>query len=87
MLAYIIRLAMMLRYRTINVDTSLALLAAPGKPSVLAGIDPFQIWFWVLVGIGLIVTRQLGRRMAIATCTTLAIIATATRVGLVYAGM
>jgi len=87
LLAYIIRLSMMLSYRTINVDTSLGLLAAPGKPSVLAGIDPFRIWFWVLVGMGLIVTRQLGRRMAIATCATLGIMATAAHVGLVYAGM
>ena len=87
LLAYIIRLAMMLHYRTINVDTSLGLLAAPGKLSALAAIDPFRIWFWVLVAIGLIVTRQLSRRTAIATCAVMAIMATAARVGLVYAGL
>ncbi|MEK7710303.1 MAG: YIP1 family protein [Planctomycetota bacterium] len=86
LLAYIIRLGMMLSYRTINVDTSLGLLAAPGKPSALAAIDPFRIWFWVLVAIGLIVTRQLSRRMAVASCAVMAILATAARVGLVYAG-
>ncbi len=86
LLAYILRLAMMIYYRTINVDTSLGLLAAPGKPSALAAIDPFRIWFWVLVAIGLVVTRQLGRRMAIASCALMAIVATLARVGLVYAG-
>jgi len=86
LLAYILRLAMMLHYRTINVDTSLGLLAAPGKLSALAAIDPFRIWFWVLIAIGLIVTRQLSRRTAIATCAVMAILATAARVGLVYAG-
>lgn len=86
LLAYIIRLGMMLSYRTINVDTSLGLLAAPGKLSALAAIDPFRIWFWVLVAIGLIVTRQLSRRMAVASCAVMAILATAARVGLVYAG-
>lgn len=85
LIAYIVRLAMMLRYRTI-VDAPLALLAAPGKPTVLAGIDPFRIWFWVLVTIGLVVTRQLSRRTAIATCAVMAILSTAARVGLVYAG-
>ena len=86
LLAYILRLAMMLYYRTINVDTSLGLLSAADKPSVLTAIDPFRIWFWVLVAIGLVVTRQLSRRMAIASCALMAIVATAARVGLVFAG-
>jgi len=67
-------LAMMWYYRTIDVGTTLAALAPPGKPSVLAAIDPFRIWFWVLVAIGLTVTRQLSRRMAIASCVFLGLV-------------
>jgi hypothetical protein len=44
---------------------------------VLAGIDPFRLWFWVLVGIGLCVTRQLGRRMAVGACVVMALVSSA----------
>ncbi len=71
LLGAVVGLAMMLQYRSMDVGTSLAALAPPGKPSVLAAIDPFRIWFWVLVAIGLTVTRQLSRRMAIAACVVM----------------
>lgn len=74
LLGAMIGLAMMWYYRTIDVGTTLAALAPPGKPSVLAAIDPFRIWFWVLVAIGLTVTRQLSRRMAIASCVLMGLV-------------
>jgi hypothetical protein len=81
---YIVRLAMVLCYRTTNVDTSLGMLAEPGKPTPLSAIDPFQIWFWVLVAVGLIVTRQLSRRMAVVSCTLMGLIAIGVRLALIY---
>ncbi|MHC4698088.1 MAG: YIP1 family protein, partial [Planctomycetota bacterium] len=79
LIAHIVRLAMVICYRTTEVNTSLEMLAAPGKPSALAAVDPFRIWFWVLVVIGLIVTRQLSRRMAIVSCTLMALTAAGLR--------
>ncbi|MCB9865889.1 MAG: YIP1 family protein [Phycisphaerales bacterium] len=68
----IVRFALMLRYHTLDVDTSLkplvAVLMAGGEPgrvevAALSGLatvlDPFRLWFWVAVLIGLHVTRQL----------------------------
>jgi hypothetical protein len=75
LVAVMLRMAMVIAYRTIDVDTSLAMLAPPGKPSWMSAIDPFRVWFWVLVGTGLIVTRQLGPRLAIASCVAMALIA------------
>jgi len=66
-----LRLGMMLYYKTTEVDTTLGALGTPGKPTILAAIDPFHIWFWVLVATGLIVTRQLSRKMAIAVCAAI----------------
>lgn len=85
LIAHVLRVAMMLTYRTIDVDTSLALLAPANKPTVLAAADPFLIWFWVLVAMGLTVTRQLTRRMAILSCVLLGLAAMGIRVGLQYA--
>jgi hypothetical protein len=81
-----LELAMMIFYRTTNVDTSLAALAAPGKPSFWLGIDPFNLWFWLLVGVGLVATNQLSRRMAIVAVFLLALVTTGARIGLAYAG-
>ncbi|MGD2111443.1 MAG: YIP1 family protein [Phycisphaerae bacterium] len=84
LVGYIVRLAMVMHYRTTEVDTSLKMLAPPGASSPLAAIDPFRIWFWILVAIGLIVTRQLSRRMAIASCTVMALITIGVKMALVY---
>jgi len=81
----IVRLAMVLYYRTGDVDTSFAMLAEPGTATWLAAVDPFRIWFWVLVGLGLVVTRQLSRRMAVVTCLLLALVAGGARVGFSFA--
>ncbi len=79
LVAHVLRLAMMLYYRSIYVDTSLGALATTKGLLWLGGIDPFRIWFWVLVGIGLAVTQQLSRRMAIISCVGLGLVTTAAR--------
>ena len=86
LLGAFVSFAMMYHYRTIDVNTSLGMLADPSKPSVLAAIDPFRIWFWVLVAMGLIVTRQLGRRMAIAACTMMCLGGMGIRAAMEFAG-
>ncbi len=84
--AYLLQLGMMFYYRRIDIDTSLAALAAPGKPTMLAAIDPFQIWFWVLIAMGLTVTQQLSRRMAIVACALLCLVGAGGRAALAFAG-
>lgn len=84
LVGYMVRLAMLFYYRTTDVDTSLGMLAQQGTPSPLSAIDPFRIWFWVLVALGLVVTRQLSRRMAIVSCTLMGLVAIGVRVALVY---
>lgn len=84
--AYALRLGMMLYYGTIEVDTSLGMLAEPGQPSVLAALDPFRLWFWWLVATGVAVTRQLSRRMAYLTCTLMFLAATGVRAGMQFVG-
>ena len=85
LIAYVLRVCMMMYYGTINIDTSLALLADPGRGTVLAAFDPFLIWFWILVALGLIVTQQLSRRMAIVSCSMLCIATMGLRVGVSFA--
>ncbi len=85
LISYVLRVCMMMYYGTMNVDTSLALLADPGQGTVLAAFDPFLIWFWILVAMGLIVTQQLSRRMAIVSCSMLCIATMGLRVGLSFA--
>lgn len=80
-----VRLAMVLFYRTVDVGTSLAMLGTPGEATALVAIDPFRVWFWVLVMAGLIATSQLSKRVAIASGTSLAVVAAASRVGLSFA--
>lgn len=77
-----VRLALMLQHGTLKVDTSAALLTrlipAQSGPegmivlvlsNLLAGIEPFHIWFWLLVAIGLSVTSQLrGWRLWLTCC-------------------
>ena len=66
------RLLMMIRFETEFVDTSLAPLArlmhvadasaAPpvaGLAGLLTAVDPFRIWFWLILAIGLMTTSQL----------------------------
>ena len=73
LVGYAVRLAMIFYFKTMRVDTSLAGLGGDSGSALLAGVDPFRIWFWILVGLGLMVTRQLGRKAAVASCTLLAL--------------
>jgi hypothetical protein len=67
--ALILQLAMMIFFKSTAVDTTLRALGRPGKPTLWGAVDPFRIWFWVLVAIGLITTQQLSRWKAIIVCT------------------
>jgi hypothetical protein len=80
-----LELAMMVYYGSTRVDTTLAAMAPPGKASFWQGIDPFNLWFWALVGVGLIVTNQLSRKMAVFAVVLLAAVTTGARIGLAYA--
>lgn len=84
--AYVLQFTMMLYYRTHEVDTSLGMLFPVGQASGLSAVDPFRIWFWILVAIGVTVTHQLSRRMAIVTCTLMFLVASGARVALEFAG-
>lgn len=84
LVAFGLVLAMLVAFQTTRVNTSLAMLAEPGSPTVLSAIDPFRVWFWVLVAMGLTVTRQLTRRMAILACSLFCAIALGVRMGLAY---
>lgn len=83
---YALRFAMVMYYRTTTVGTSLGSLARAGGPKFLAAIDPFHLWFWVLVAMGLMVTHQLSRRMAMASCAMMALGAVGVRVVAAYSG-
>lgn len=83
--AGLLRLVMMVLYRTTDVDTSLAMLAEPGKATILAAFDPFRFWFWIVLAIGMVVTQQLSRRMAIISCATMCLLATGARIGVIHA--
>jgi len=71
-----LRLAMQMHYRSLDVQASLGVLVPPGEEhkvlhAVLSAVDPFQVWFWVLVAMGLVVCGQLSRRAAVVSCTLL----------------
>ena len=92
------RVVLMLRYETLEVDTSLALLArlmaredGADLMSVavvsgsLSALDPFRIWFWLVVITGLSATAQLPGWRAWVTCSLCWLVAAGTRCGLVVA--
>lgn len=82
--AIITRLGMMIAYRTIDVSTSLEMLRPKGKAPYLAAFDPFVVWFWLLIVLGVTTTQQLSRRMAIAACLLMFVLGAAVRVGIEY---
>ena len=98
LLGLLVRLGLMLHFRTLEVDTSLSLLAwlpAGGKGldakllAALAGglsaLDPFRIWFWLVVIAGLKATCQLVGWRAWATCSLCWLITAGVRAGLAVA--
>ncbi len=74
-------LALRVHFRTLDVDSSAALIlrllpAGAGGPvpaqagwgGLLSAVDPFRMWYWGLVVIGLTTTAQLSRWRAVLTC-------------------
>ncbi len=84
LVAYVLRTVIMVSYRTLDIDTSLKMLSGGDGPTFLAAIDPFRIWFWGLVAVGLVVTQQLSRRMAFVSCGLLCLLTTGVRIAWVY---
>ena len=97
-LRLLMTLALMLRYETLQVDTSLALLArlmakddGAGSMSVavasgaLSALDPFGMWFWLVVVIGLSATAQLRGWRVWVTCSLCWLVAGGVRCGLAVA--
>lgn len=91
-------LLLMLRYRTLEIDTSLAILTRiigdPGQTSaemlvvwqgLLSAIEPFRIWFWLVIISGLSATAQLRGWRAWVTCSLCWLIATGGRTALAAA--
>ena len=81
LLSLLMQLGLKLRYATLDIDTSLALLARPFaqaegadpmQVAALAGglsaLEPFRIWFWLVVVVGLSATAQLRGWRAWAIC-------------------
>ncbi len=85
LLGLFVQLGMVFYYRTIYLDTSLASLVPHGESTWLVAVDPFRIWFWGLIIIGLIVTKQLSRRMAFVSCFMMGLLACGVRVAASYA--
>lgn len=94
----LVRLSFMVNLRRLDVDTSLSSLAlmwAPaesvGKGTValsglLSAVDPFRLWFWGVVIVGLTVTAQLKGWRAWVTCGLCWLAAGGIRAGLAAAG-
>ena len=93
-----IRLALMLKHGTLEVDTSAALLTrlippqsdpegmiVPILSNVLTGIEPFHVWFWLLIAIGLSVTSQLRGWRLWLTCCLMWMTTAGMRIGLAFA--
>jgi len=74
---HVLEFAMMVAYRRTDVNTSLKTLAEGPAAAVLAGVNPFKFWYWILVAAGVTVTRQLSRRMAVVTCVLLCVVSSA----------
>lgn len=90
----LVRLGFMLRFRTLAVDTSLgpavrlmnmegegAAVSTAMLSGLLSAVDPFRIWFWVLVACGLSVTSQLRGWKVWVCCTLFWLIAAGVRTG------
>jgi len=95
--ALVVRLGFMLKMHTLEVETSLAPLArfmvAPGDAGgqsavalsgMLSVLDPFRIWFWLMIMVGLTVTSQLRGWKVWVSCTLLWLAGGAVRTGLAF---
>lgn len=94
--AMVFRLILVVQCGTLDVDTSAGAVARawasdafPQKSlelatSALSGLDPFRLWFWVMVLIGLKATAQLRGWRAWVPCVFLWLLAAGIRTGMVY---
>jgi hypothetical protein len=96
-LRLVMRLILMLSYGTLAVDTSLSPLArtlttgegwTPAAKVALAGglaaLDPFVIWFWLMVLVGLSATQQLRGWRAWLPCMLCWLVGAAGRGAMAY---
>jgi hypothetical protein len=72
------------RLQVQRVETSLAVFLANPRAQPLAfllmrRLDPFELWFWALVGLGLWKTGQMSRGRAVVVTVALALLATLTQ--------
>lgn len=76
----LLKLYLVTRLQAVRVETSLAALLEPGPGTevwvymLLRRLDPFEIWFWFLIGYGFWRIGQLGRRATILTTVSLALV-------------
>jgi hypothetical protein len=96
----VFQLVLMVRYGKLEVDTSAAAwvrtMPMPSLdegmqkfqdavPTIASGVDPFRLWFWLVVLIGLSVTSQLRGWRALVPCFLFWVIAAIARTGMVVA--
>lgn len=99
-LRLLLTLGLMLYFGTLDVHTSLApltrYLVDPAQASPvtlatvygsLAAVDPFRLWFWLLVVIGVSTTAQLRGWRAWLVCTLCFLVASGVRLGLLVASV
>jgi hypothetical protein len=95
-LRLVVQLALMLQCRSLEVDTSLSLATRwlPASLSakhvqvvsgLLTALDPFRIWYWLVMILGLSVTSQLRGWRAWVTCGLCWLAAAGGRAGLAVA--
>ncbi len=98
-LRLLVKLGLMLHFRTLEVDTSLSVLAWPLlsdqglEPTAIASaagamtaLDPFRIWYWWIVLVGLAVTSQLRGWRSATICMLCWLVGAVVRAG-ISAGM
>jgi hypothetical protein len=80
----LVRLALVAGVHATRVETSLAAFL-PGRRAglgaflLLRRLDPFEVWYWALVGLGLWKTGQMSGRRALAVTVALALLAVLAR--------
>ncbi len=76
----LLRLLLVATLHVSRVETSAAAFVSPAQTGLglylmLRRLDPFDLWFWILVGYGAWRTGQLGRRWAVLVVVALALAA------------